>query len=297
MSQLYERVSDTWLSITNPDEKVIMIKYVQMAKWKCISYIGYFCIGGSIFLNVTLIPVILDFVSPLNESRPRRLLTRAEYIFDPYDFYYEYFVYYGAAAAMTLSILAAADTTYNMIMHQILGFFNIVKRRVYLSTKFPPKKEEEAYKTLVSAIQLHKESLEFVEVIESTYYLCLLLLIFNSGVLMSFGAVCIMEYSYDAIDVIKCGLFEAGAALHLFYTSWSGQLVTDESIELFQAIYMSEWYNSTKRMKTLMKIMMVRCIRPCYVTAGGLYIMNYENFGKFIKSTMSYITVLASFRG
>uniref|UniRef100_A0ABD2W9D7 Uncharacterized protein n=1 Tax=Trichogramma kaykai TaxID=54128 RepID=A0ABD2W9D7_9HYME len=68
----------------------------------------------------------------------------------------------------------------------------------------------------------------------------------------------------------------------------------DYSTGLFDDAWMNHWYESSRETQQLLQIMRMRCLKPCYLTAGNLYVMNFENFAKIIKTSMSYITVVGS---
>ena len=84
-------------------------------------------IAGCGFCQIPMVPIIFDFVFPLNQSRQKMLFVKGEFIIDPYKHFYKLYIYFMLAAAMTVLAVTSIDTTYTVIVHQILGIFSIVK--------------------------------------------------------------------------------------------------------------------------------------------------------------------------
>ncbi|KAJ8664468.1 hypothetical protein QAD02_006130 [Eretmocerus hayati] len=196
MQRLYEEVTKTWVSITDPVEKAIMENYAKISYWKTIAYVGYMASTGVYFSQIGLTPLLLDFIMPLNESREKMLVVNGEFFIDPYEYYYELYVMYSFTAFASVITFTAIDTTYTMVVHQVIGIINVVKYRVRIATQNPDAESDFAYKTIRSSIELHAESLKFVNLVESTYRLCFLVLIGLCVPYLAFGAilVCIQKH-------------------------------------------------------------------------------------------------------
>ncbi|NP_001177700.1 odorant receptor 149 [Nasonia vitripennis] len=290
---LYEKIALNWKEITDPYEQSILEEFSKLGRLKSWLYFVYCAVAGFAFCQMTALPALMDIILPLNESRPKILVTKAEYPFDPFEYYYELYFLYCTAAVVSVSVLASTDSTYSVIIHQSLGIFGIVNHRLQKAAKH--KNQEESYRVMVSAIELHKSALEFLELIESTYQSAFLIFIFVTVAFLSFGSLIIVEHSEEIIDLIRMTLIEFGAMIHIFFISWPGQLVIDHSENLFLSTYTTKWYNMSKKGKMLLLFMMMRCLKPSFLTAGGFYIMNFENYGSIVKTTLSYVTVALSF--
>ncbi|OXU31360.1 hypothetical protein TSAR_014933 [Trichomalopsis sarcophagae] len=306
---LYEKIALNWKEITDPYEQSILEEFSKLGRLKSWLYF----VAGFAFCQMTALPALMDIILPLNESRPKILVTKAEYPFDPFEYYYELYFLYCTAAVVSVSVLASTDSTYSVTIHQSLGIFGIVNHRLQKAAKH--KNQEESYRVMVSAIELHKSALEFLELIESTYQSAFLIFIFVTVAFLSFGSLIlvrlyikqkkmktnglinfkIVEHSEEIIDLIRMTLIEFGAMIHIFFISWPGQLVIDHSENLFLTTYTTKWYNMSQKGKKLLLFMMMRCLKPSFLTAGGFYIMNFENYGSIVKTTLSYVTVALSF--
>lgn len=45
---------------------------------------------------------------------------------------------------------------------------------------------------------------------------------------------------------------------------------------------MNEWYEISMKAQKLLGFMTLRCIRPCQLTAGGIFVMNFKSFASVI---------------
>ncbi|NP_001177547.1 odorant receptor 146 isoform X2 [Nasonia vitripennis] len=297
MTKVYEKITSNWLTITDPDERVILNKFALLGKYKSIGYVGYITVAAICFSQLGLLPILIDVVLPLqNGTREKLRVVKAEFGVDPYDYYWHIYGAYCAISVVSSGVLMAIDTSYTAVVHQNLAIFNIVKYRLTQAKRAVNTVKDVAYEQIISAIRLHQDSLEFNNLIEHTYDVSFLILILICVTFLTFGAITIMEESDSYLDMFRLSLLECGVCIHLFYLSWPGQLVVTESEDLYYYTYNNEWYNLSEKSKTLLKFMMLRCMKPCCLTAAGLYVMNFENYGAIIKSTVSYITVVASFR-
>ncbi|NP_001177701.1 odorant receptor 153 [Nasonia vitripennis] len=290
---LYEKIALNWKDITDPYEQSILEEFSKLGRLKTWFYFVYCIVAGFAFCQMTALPALMDIIQPLNESRPKILVTKAEYPFNPFDYYYELYFIYCTAAVVSVSVLVSTDSTYSVIIHQSLGIFSIVNHRLQKAAQH--KNPDESYRVMVSAIKLHKSALQFLELIESTYQSVFLMFIFVTVAFLSFGSLIIVEHSEEIIDLIRMTMMELGAMIHIFFISWPGQLVIDHSENLFLSTYTTKWYNMSMKGKILLQFMMMRCFKPSFLTAGGFYIMNFENYGSIVKTTLSYVTVALSF--
>lgn len=80
-----------------------------------------------LYCQVSLVPPLMDYFLPLNESREKILLANAEFPFDPYAHYYELWAFYNVAGIVNFSIILSSDSTFLAIVHQSLGLFALTK--------------------------------------------------------------------------------------------------------------------------------------------------------------------------
>ena len=86
------------------------------------------------FLAVPLVSPLMDFIHPLNETRPRQQLLRVNYIFFDQDnyFLYVYLQLAWGSVAVVMTVIAA-DWLYILIIHHSSGLFAVCG---YISRSF-----------------------------------------------------------------------------------------------------------------------------------------------------------------
>nr|QNL15080.1 olfactory receptor 136 [Aulacocentrum confusum] len=95
-------------------------------------------------------------------------------------------------------------------------------------------------------------------------------------------------------QVFRFIVFGLGQTLHLFLNSLPGQELLDYCEEEINIIYNCNWTSLSTRNKKSIEIILMRMFKPCTLAAGGFYVMNLENFGSVMQTSMSYLMVLAS---
>ncbi|XP_016845722.1 odorant receptor 137 isoform X3 [Nasonia vitripennis] len=156
--------------------------------------------------------------------------------------------------------------------------------------------KDECYKMIVRLIRMHKDIINFTDILESSYSSSFLILVGINVIFLSFECIIVLTRFGQAMEMMRYSMIMVGIVVHLFYISWPGQKLIDFSLGLFQDAYLNEWYTCPTRAQKLLGLMTLRCSKPCQLTAGGMYVMNFSNFAKIVKTSMSYMTVLASFR-
>lgn len=74
-----------------------------------------------------MIPTALDYMIPLNESRPRIHVVNGEYFVDPDDYFFEIYYLYCVVGTVSSLVLICLDTMYTVVVHQYLAIFGVVK--------------------------------------------------------------------------------------------------------------------------------------------------------------------------
>lgn len=77
--------------------------------------------------QVPMIPIILDLLDPLNTSRQKIILVKADYIVDPFEYYIELHILTTITGLVNLLTVLSMDATYLISVHQICGIFRIVE--------------------------------------------------------------------------------------------------------------------------------------------------------------------------
>ena len=78
------------------------------------------------FINVPMIPVILDWIIPLNESRPKIPLYIAEYYVDQEKYFYPIMAQDYVCSITCTSMIVIVETMFMVFIQHACGMFAII---------------------------------------------------------------------------------------------------------------------------------------------------------------------------
>ncbi|XP_017754772.1 PREDICTED: uncharacterized protein LOC108546969 [Eufriesea mexicana] len=249
-----------------------------------------------LFLCLPLCPVVLDIIIPLNETRPRQQLFKAYYFVDEDQYFYPIYIHSAWCTFVIIIITSTLDALYTLIFYHASALFAICGYRI---VKVTESINEGLDGTLMEQIKqcviMHNKALQFFEIMDdcsrNSYFLQVLLNIIG----ISVTAVQTVMNLDRPEEAFRMGIYLVGQQFHLLIITLPGQVIIDQSSELFTDLYCSSWYRMPINAQKMLYTMQIRSKRPCKLTAGGLYEMNIQNFGVALKTCVSYFTVLLSF--
>jgi len=106
--------------------------YLKKLIFKRLHYISqhfvvFFCISFIIFIFIEFLPIILDIVVPLNETRPRSMHVEAEYFVDPEKYFPLMVLHELTACLVGFSTLVATGTIMMAYAQHGCGMLKIVR--------------------------------------------------------------------------------------------------------------------------------------------------------------------------
>nr|AXM05173.1 odorant receptor [Campoletis chlorideae] len=302
MKKLLEQIKTDWSNVKREDEIKILTAHSEQGRKLSIIYIASMYATVAIYLTIPLTPIILDVIAPLNESRPREYLYRTEYFVDPDDYYFPIMLHTYIGTIITVLVVAAVDAMFATYVQHVCGILAIIGYRFENLIKIrdtrenPSEHDDQCYKELVRCIDQHYQAAEYVMLVEKSYSMAFMIQTMVSMVLLSMSAVQLLMKFGEREEMIRMIQFNLAQFFHIFYNSWPGQKLLDQSVSLRDSVYSSEWYSLSRRSKVLLKFIMLRTLKPLKLTAGKLYDLSMENFGAVIRASASYFTVFASLR-
>ncbi|XP_057334181.1 uncharacterized protein LOC130673241 [Microplitis mediator] len=250
---------------------------------------------------VPLVPIFLDIVNPLNETRPKVLPFPTEYFVDIEKNFYALYTHALIVTPITFIYFLAFDSLYAGLVQHACSMFTIIGRRLEqltvdenISIEKNSMNEENGLKSLVICIKMHKEILWFAELLEENFSNHFFLLLGTIVLGLTFIGFQFVVLATEAGEKIRCVWCGTGQIIHLFFLSYFGQKLINHSEFIYKSICTAKWYNYSKKMKLLIIMMLMRGKEVSTITAGKIYIMSVENFSTVMKTSMSYFTVLTS---
>ncbi|XP_014476950.1 PREDICTED: odorant receptor 4-like [Dinoponera quadriceps] len=106
----------------------------------------------------------------------------------------------------------------------------------------------------------------------------------------------LMSKLFRWTEMAMSGIYVIGELIHIFFLSLMAQFIFDHSLKVRESAYSCSWYNMPTKIQKDVVMILMRSRLPCKVMAGQLFVMSLENFCAILQTSMSYFTVLASFR-
>ncbi|XP_043273344.1 uncharacterized protein [Venturia canescens] len=302
--ELFTRMQNDWNTRTGDVENRILEEYANKSKFLTLGYTVYMYGAMVAYLTMPTMPMVLNVLQPLNESRPRELPSHAEYfIDDPTQHYFPLFFHQSLGTISSVTTVIVCDTMYVTYVQHVCGIFAALNYQ--LETLVDEEQVEDFYDNdknscisakIAQCVNEHQKAIKFAEYIEDTYNISNLLQTMLNMLVISVTGVQ-TAINLDKPDVIvRFGTFTLAELMHLLYNSLPGQAIRDHSSMIFYAAYNCKWYVISKKSRDMLTLIMLRSMTPCQLTAGKLYVMDLERFSAVVQTSMSYFTVLTSMR-
>ncbi|XP_045483254.1 putative odorant receptor 85d [Harmonia axyridis] len=156
------------------------------------------------------------------------------------------------------------------------------------------RSEDEVSKEFKSIIMYHQNVIIFIRKVEK---------LFGYGLFFQFaasvGVICMTGFQLLVIDTFSIEFamltsYFMCMMTQVYILTKSGQIITIQSHELVRSVYMSNWYESTPKVRKMIFIFMERCKKPIVCTAGNFFTLSLATLITIIKSSYSYYAVLRS---
>ncbi|NP_001177537.1 odorant receptor 129 [Nasonia vitripennis] len=297
---IFEYTARNFKKINDNDERKILIEYSERGRLIGVVYTIFVLAALGVFVVVPLAPGILDVILPLeNGTRSKFFILNGEFLVDKTEYFIEIYAFDSICCIVTVLIICATDPLYAAILEHCLAIFAIVKLRL---RKYRVRKglkcvsaDEAEYEAIIRAVQLHREIIAFIETIQNN---CSLYFAFEMGVtLISFTVNFVLAVlkTPDLFDRLRLAMVLFAQAVHLFYITWPGQKLIDHGEDLFKETYFNDWYKSSVKCQKALRFMSLRCSKPCKLSGAGVYVLNFAYTLLILKTSASYITVVAQF--
>ncbi|XP_011865388.1 PREDICTED: uncharacterized protein LOC105560682 [Vollenhovia emeryi] len=112
MKALIDRLLVEWDELETPEEYEIMKRYAENGRRYSLGYSLYCFVSAFLFVCMSLVPLLLDVVLPLNESRPVLPPTPGHYFVDER----KYFVYIFLHAVVAWEIAVAGIVAHDCLL-------------------------------------------------------------------------------------------------------------------------------------------------------------------------------------
>ncbi|XP_043275702.1 odorant receptor 9a-like [Venturia canescens] len=302
ISAILEHISSDWKDFRDARDVEVLEKYAAHGFWITKTYYRAMTVMVSCYAIMPfLMPVALQYFVPSNNGSSGKIyLFNAYYGVDSDDYYYFILAHMILETAVSSVVMVANDALYFVFIEHSCALFKIVEvnleRICSLRGHTKDPEEDESFNVTCYCINLHQKAIFFTVLIDSAYNGPLLVIIGTSLLSLSVAELQMLMHLDKPGELIRFGLFAISQILRLYLLSISGQKIMDYSSSIFHYVYSVNWHDLSPRVQKLFVVMMIRSLRPCYVSAGKMYTITMENYSAILRTSMSFFTVLSSLR-
>ncbi|XP_014478547.1 PREDICTED: uncharacterized protein LOC106746457 [Dinoponera quadriceps] len=296
-----ERIVMDW-NIVDYGEMKILEKYANECHIVSLFIVRY--IG---FIIIEMLPIILDAVAPMNETRPRQIQYDLELFLDRQQYFFFYVTYECAMLMISYLALAPIFLLLIVLLRHICAIYKIasilIGSTVTKHTLEIPddRKIREMCRRITRAIYMHRRAIQFIQsmlklldkwVLVAT---AIVILSLSCNLLLLLVAVTVIT---EVFEILIRLITVFGHFIILFIGNFIAQTVTNHSAEMFTASYNTAWYLSPLPVQKLLLFVMQYSLKDKVLTIGGIYPASLEGFTTLTQLTTNYdylfvITVLS----
>ncbi|XP_072749158.1 uncharacterized protein [Anoplolepis gracilipes] len=303
VKQMWKNIRDSWSLLKNETERDIMRKYASTGELHTILLTLSVFVSVILYAFLELMPIILDIIFPLNETRPRKIHALTEYFIDERTYFYAILCHWFICISFGFFVLMATGTLEFVYFQHICGLLKIASYRIehslnkYILCNFTPKEDHTVIQNISAAANIHLKAIECSEFVRISFMplFFLMAIIFVSSISLNlfrlFQAISLLQSIEELITSIAfvCILF-----VFLFVANYLGQNVTDHNSEIFDKTYNVRWYMVPVKIQKLLLFIMQNTTKLYILNVGNLIAASMEDFTKLTSLSVSYFTVMYS---
>ncbi|KAL2739225.1 odorant receptor 13a-like [Vespula maculifrons] len=243
-----------------------------------------------VFTYVTLRTFLLPYTG-------RILYYRAYYPYDTGIFPYFELTLIGQITAelYAANSYTAVDTFMTMLMLHVCGQFSSLRKKL---SKLCSKSNDNFRSDLARIVQKYNMLNRYAETIEDRFNGMLLIQMLGCTIqlcVQSYQAISALVDDDQGLLIIRLfffGIYTTYVMLHIYLYCYVGQKLFSEGTKMAYAAYDCNWYNLSPSEARCLTIIMCRAQISSRITAGKFCSFNHELFGKILKTSMGYLSVL-----
>ncbi|XP_062551586.1 odorant receptor 4-like [Armigeres subalbatus] len=258
-------------------------------------YVTYIKFLVVLFLGVPIVwTLCVEIFLSEDERHEYMLVVEVEYFYlDIRRNLIHYLIYFAfcAPAVIVSAYQSCIKATVFLTSLQYGGkLFELIKIRIQgLEAVEPGAKRRDELRKIV---QLHEMSLRYTQLLEETMSFILISQMMNCMAIWCLMMVYLStNYGPNAGNVVVLFIVLIG---EMFVYCSNGTRLSENALEVSNAIYNHKWYNEPVGMQRDMRFMIQRAQKPTGVTAAKFYFVNNERLGIIIQASYSYYLLLKS---
>ncbi|RLU17318.1 hypothetical protein DMN91_009551 [Ooceraea biroi] len=305
VKQLVEQIRHDWKLVKSKLEIDIIKKYAENGRFVTIIVIVCCHCGIICYITLQLLPLILNVIAPLNESRSVKLIATTEYFLNREKYIWIMLLHEIVTAYLRLITLCSISMTLLMQILHACALFNIAS---YLMENAIPEnvlaihdslKEHILHQRIAHVVLIHRRAISFLQLWISSFTVPFFLLILVGVCSLSVNLFHLLELITVTDDVNEMYAVFMSVILHfnlMFILNYAGEIVQNHGMQVFGATYNGLWYVAPLRTQKLILFVMQRAIVKVNLTCGNIFVASLEGFLTLASTAISYFTVIYSTR-
>ncbi|XP_047354612.1 uncharacterized protein LOC124950996 [Vespa velutina] len=150
---------------------------------------------------------------------------------------------------------------------------------------------------IIRGINYHKLAIDYTGRINSFAEICYLVQILMTLLILAADIMRLMQASNNIKSLTMtaiCTLHISGMIIWTLFNCIIGQRVLNHSHIVFKKTCTIPWYLFSLRLQKLATLMLMRSMRPSYLSIGKMFISSHTFFSSLIQSSISYGMLLRS---
>ncbi|XP_030381809.1 odorant receptor 9a [Scaptodrosophila lebanonensis] len=185
------------------------------------------------------------------------------------------------------------DTLLFALIYNVCAIFRVAQQRAIALGEVKGTAKEE-FESLLQVLELHQTGLRIAEQLLSYFQPLVFMHFLVSAVMMCFVGFQAADW-FPKPQFIYFMAFVSSLLIAVFIYSYCGEHLKHESAAFAEAICDSAWYKFSPASKKALLLAIMRSQRPCELR-GYFFEANMATFSMIVRSTVSYIMMLRSFR-
>ncbi|XP_025160997.1 odorant receptor Or2-like isoform X2 [Harpegnathos saltator] len=290
---LIDMIATDWMKPKMKEERDVMLRLAKISRMVAIyGWLPPF-ISGIIYFTPTCFGRTIRHITNLTDPG-KPLMVQAYYLHDV-----------SKSPQFELTLLAQGIALFitGISYYAIDHFFGLLVLHVYgqMENLHIRLTHMERYTNFDSVlkynVQDHSRLMRFIEIIDDSFDLLLLVIILYFGIIFCLlGFVIINILNEDGQLSFMQIVWFVGATisflLHMYLYCVVGETLVTQCEKIHRAAYEYTWYTLDPKAARNLILIMLRASKPMYITAGKTFPMTMATFCNLLKTSTGYISVL-----
>ncbi|XP_060871974.1 uncharacterized protein LOC132946149 [Metopolophium dirhodum] len=156
---------------------------------------------------------------------------------------------------------------------------------------YTEKQQTRCYSTLRECVKHHILILDYITNIRELFS-TLIIMDYLHGITSLTFALFQLTISASVIESISVICFISVSVWHQYLNNFFGEFIIQKQLSVGTVLYNVPWWRCDKRIRQLLMLMILRSIKPTFITGFYMYKLSYESFISFVKALYTYYMVL-----